>query len=137
MEPPVTLYRPVGYNELKLIAETQYTAFPPRLPDQPIFYPVMNFEYAEQIARDWNTKSNSFAGFVTQFEIDGEYAKRFPVQVVGGRQHEELWVPAEELEEFNRHIFGPIKIVASYYGERFAEKIDPLTNLPSGLWPCP
>jgi len=87
---------------LKLVASTQYTSFPPRLPDQPIFYPVMNFEYAEQIARDWNTKSNSFAGFVTQFEIDGEYAKQFPVQVVGGRQNEELWVPAEELEEFNR-----------------------------------
>lgn len=128
-----TLYRPVGYNELKLIAETQYTAFPPRLPDQPIFYPVMNFEYAEQIARDWNTKSNSFAGFVTQFEIDDEYAKRFSVQVVGGRQHEELWVPAEELENFNRHIVGQIKVIASYYGEQFAEKVNLETNLPEAL----
>ena len=133
METTVTLYRPVGYQELKLIAETQYTAFPPRLPDQPIFYPVMNFEYAEQIARDWNTKSRSFAGFVTQFEVDGEYVKRFPVQVVGERQHEELWVPAGELEEFNRHIVGPIKIMAAYYGEQFAEEVDPETNLPKAL----
>ena len=53
------LYRPVGLHELKLIAEAEYKAFPPRLPEQPIFYPVLNFEYAEQIARDWNTKSNS------------------------------------------------------------------------------
>jgi hypothetical protein len=128
-----TLYRPVGYHELKLIAETHYTAFPPRLPDQPIFYPVMNFEYAEQIARDWNTKSNIFAGFVTQFEVDGEYVKNFPVQVVGGRQHEELWVPAEELEEFNHHIVGQIKIVASYYGEQFAEEVDSETNLPMAM----
>ena len=133
MKPTVTLYRSVGYNELKLIVETQYRAFPTRLPDQPIFYPVMNFEYAEQIARDWNTKSNSFAGFVAQFEVDGDYAKRFPVQVVGGRQHEELWVPAEELVEFNRHIVGTIEITAAYYGERFAEEVDPETNLPKGL----
>ncbi len=133
MESTVTLYRPVGYNELKLIAEAQYRAFPPRLPDQPIFYPVMNFEYAEQIARGWNTKSSSFAGFVTEFEIGGKYATRFPVQVVGGRQHEELWVPAEELEEFNRHIVGQIKIVAAYYGAQFTEEIDPETNLPKCL----
>ncbi len=97
----------------------------------------MNFEYAEQIARDWNTKSSGFAGFVTQFEIDGEYAERFPVQVVGGRQHEELWVPAEELKEFNRHIIGQIEIVASYYGEQFTGEIDPETKLPIRLQLCP
>ena len=129
----LTLYRPVGYNELKLIAETRYTAFPPRLPDQPIFYPVLNFEYAEQIARDWNTKSNSFAGFVTKFDVGTEYLQQFPVQVVGGRQHEELWVPAEELEEFNGHIVGKIEIVAAYYGEQFSEEVDPETNLPKAL----
>ena len=132
-----TLYRPVGYNELKLIAATQYAAFPPRLPDQPIFYPVMNFEYAEQIARDWNTKSNGFAGFVTMFKVDGEYAERFPVQIVGGRQHEELWVPAEALEEFNRHIVGRIEVVAAYYGEQFTEELAPEINLPKGLQPRP
>ena len=133
METTVTLYRPVGYNELKLIAEAQYAAFPPRLPDQPIFYPVMNFEYAEQIARDWNTKRNSFAGFVTKFGVDADYLQQFPVQIVGGQQHTELWVPAEKLEEFNRHIAGKIKIVAAYYGEQFAEEIDLETNLPKGL----
>lgn len=133
METSLALYRPVGYNELKLIANTQYTAFPPRLPDQPIFYPVMNFKYAEQIARDWNTKRGDFAGFVTKFSVDNEYAKRFSVKVVGGRQHEELWVPAEELEEFNGHIVGLIGVAAAYYGEQFAEEIDPETSLPKGL----
>lgn len=78
------LYRPVGLHELRLIAQTDYRVFPPRLPEQPIFYPVLNFGYAEQIARDWNTKSNSFAGFVTRFEIEDEYVSRFPVQVVAG-----------------------------------------------------
>ena len=129
----ITLYRPVGYNELKLIADTDYCAFPPRLPEQPIFYPVMNFEYAEQIARDWNTKRNSFAGFVTRFDVDAAYLQQFPVQVVGGRQHQELWVPAEELAKFNRHIIGQIEIVASFYGEQFTGEIDPETKLPIRL----
>lgn len=133
MQNTITLFRPVGAHELRLVADTGYQAFPPRLADQPIFYPVMNFEYAEQIARDWNTKRGDFAGFVTQFEVDGEYAQRFPVQVVGGRQHEELWVPAEGLEEFNRHIVGQIKIVAAYYGEQFMEEVDPATNSPKAL----
>ncbi len=115
------LYRPVGLRELELIAAANYGAFPPRLPEQPIFYPVLNFAYAEQIARDWNTRSGDFAGFVTRFAIDDAYAARFPVQVVGAGTHEELWVPAEELAAFNQHIVGVIAVVASYYGERFAE----------------
>ena len=133
MQNTITLFRPVGAHELKLIAASGYQAFPPRLVDQPIFYPVMNFEYAEQIARDWNTKRNSFAGFVTKFDVDAGYLRQFPVQVVGGRQHEELWVPAEELGEFNRHIIGQIAVVAFYYGEQFEGEIDPVTNLPNDL----
>src|SRR4028119_1150943 len=102
------LYRPVGLKELELIANNGFKAFPPRLPEQPLFYPVLNFEYAARIASEWNTTSNSFAGFVTQFEVDNNYARRFDVQVVGDRTHQELWVPAEELEEFNQHIVGNI-----------------------------
>lgn len=113
------LYRPVGQAELKLIVDAEYQAFPPRLPEQPIFYPVLNFDYAAQIARDWNTQSSPCAGFVTKFEVEDSYAGQFPVQVVGGREHQELWVPAAELPEFNRHIQGRIEVVASYYGERF------------------
>lgn len=125
------LYRPVGLHELQLIAAADFSAFPPRLPEQPIFYPVLNFEYAEQIARDWNTKSNSFAGFVTRFEIEPAYAARFEIHTVGNRAHQELWVPAEDLAEFNRHILGQIEVVAAYYGEKFVGEIDPSTNLPA------
>ncbi len=127
------LYRPVGLRELELIAQANFKAFPPRLPEQPIFYPVLNFEYAEQIARDWNTKRPAFTGFVTQFEVEQTYAEKFEVHTVGNRTHQELWVPAEELEEFNLHIIGSIRVVASYYGERFAGEIDPETRLPKGL----
>lgn len=127
------LYRPVGLKELDLIARANFTAFPPRLPVQPIFYPVLNFEYAETIARDWNAKSNSFAGFVTKFEVQDSYVKKFTVQTVGSRICQELWVPAEELPEFNRHIIGKIQVVAAYYGENFRGEIDPKTNLPKSL----
>lgn len=109
----LTLFRPVGPKELKLIADTGYRGFPPRLPGQPFFYPVMNEDYAIKIARDWNVR-DSGAGFVTRFQIDADFAQRYPVQQVGGRMCKELWVPAEELDEFNDHIRGQITITASF-----------------------
>lgn len=108
-----TLFRPVGPAELDLIRRSSWTRFPPRLPEQPIFYPVLNQEYARRIARDWNVKESG-AGFVTRFEVDEEYIRRFPRKVVGGSVHEELWVPAEELDEFNSNIIGPIEVVESF-----------------------
>lgn len=109
-----TLYRPVGPEELKLIEESGWIAFPPRLPDQPIFYPVTNEPYAVQIARNWNVKASG-SGYVTRFEVDARFLERYPVETVGGRQHTELWVPAEELEEFNRHIVGKIEVTQSFF----------------------
>jgi len=109
----LTLFRPVGPRELELIRAEKFRAFPPRLPEQPIFYPVMNEEYAREIAERWNVRENG-GGFVTRFAVDAEYAERFPVQTVGARHHQELWVPAEELAEFNRHIVGDIEVVASF-----------------------
>jgi hypothetical protein len=115
------LYRPVGVKELELIAASGYRAFPARLAGQPIFYPVLTRDYAVSIARDWNTKdaASGFAGFVTEFEIEDDYAVRFPVRQVGAAVHRELWVPAEELPEFNRHIVGAIRVIEAYYGEHF------------------
>jgi len=127
------LYRPVGLNELGLIAGADFKVFPPRLPEQPIFYPVLNFEYAEQIARDWNTKSRSFAGFVTKFEVEDEYVRWFEVHKVCSRIHQELWVPAEELDEFNSHIVGRITVEAAHYGERFEGEVDRETNMPVSI----
>lgn len=111
----VTLFRPVGEAELALIVESDWRAFPPRLPEQPIFYPVMNVDYAEQIARDWNSKHEaSRLGHVLAFDLPDSVTRRWPVQIAGGRVHEELWVPAEELCAFNEMIVGPIRRIASY-----------------------
>lgn len=113
------LWRPVGLHELALIWEAKMATFPPRLPEQPIFYPVLNRDYAEQIARTWNTKAEPFAGYVTEFDIDDSYIAQFERRVVGGQQHEELWVPAEDLGSFNEHIEGPIRVDEAYFGPGF------------------
>jgi hypothetical protein len=109
----VTLFRPVGPKELELIEASGWREFPPRLPGQPIFYPVTNEEYAVQIARDWNVKESG-SGFVTRFQVAAEFVSRYPVQTVGSRVHTELWVPAEELAEFNRNIIGHIEVTQEF-----------------------
>jgi hypothetical protein len=109
----VTLYRPVGPEELDLIRASGWRAFPPRLPEQPIFYPVTNREYAAQIARDWNVKASG-SGYVTKFEVDACYLEQFPVRKVGGTIHTEYWVPAESLPEFNAKIIGPIVVTDTF-----------------------
>lgn len=131
------LYRPTGLAELKLVAATNWTAWPARLPDQPIFYPVVTREYASKIARDWNAGDSfsRYIGFVTRFEITEEAATRYPVQFAGGKSHGELWVPAEDLADFNRQIVGKISVVESYPGPKFIGAVDPETFLPVGFVP--
>lgn len=115
------LFRPVGLFELRLIQAADYRSFPPRLAMQPIFYPVLNLEYAIQIARDWNTKDvqSGYMGVATRFSVDAAYLDQFEIQQVGAIQHQELWIPAEELDVFNQHIQGKIQIEAAFYGEKF------------------
>jgi hypothetical protein len=111
--PTRTLYRPVGPQELALIRESGWRRFPPRLPEQPIFYPVLNEDYAIQIARDWNVPAGG-SGYVTRFQVRREVADQYPVQTVGGAQHQELWVPAEDLAAFNDAIVGLIEVTAEF-----------------------
>lgn len=107
------LYRPVNQAELDLIAQSGWKQFPPRLPEQPIFYPVMNEAYAIQITREWNVPAYGI-GYVTRFAVDTGYLQRFKVENVGAALHNELWVPAEELEAFNAHINGLIELTHTY-----------------------
>jgi len=74
---------------------------------------VVNEWYATKIAREWNVL-HAGVGFVCEFVVDAEYLERFAVQQVGRREVLELWVPAEELEEFNAHIVGGIRMIARY-----------------------
>ena len=109
----VTLWRPTGPRELELVERSGWRAWPPRLPDQPIFYPVLNEEYATKIARDWNVKASG-VGYVTRFEVEKAYLDGYEVQQAGGQTILEYWIPAEDLDEFNRHIVGLIEVVAEF-----------------------
>lgn len=118
MKKPVRLYRPVGRKEFELIRDSNWQGFPPRLPHQPIFYPVANYDYAAQIARDWNTKDaeNGSVGIVLSFDLDADYLSHYPKKIVGDSSHAEYWIPAEELEEFNKYILS-IQIENIFFGE--------------------
>ena len=112
----IALFRPTGEKELALIRESGWREFPPRLPSQHIFYPVLNEEYARQIARDWNTRDGG-TGYVLRFQVEADYLKQFSIQTAGSRIHQEYWIPAERLNEFNRRIVGLIEIVSEFRAE--------------------
>lgn len=118
MNPPTpdttTLYRPVGPDELALIRQSGFTAFPPRLPEQPIFYPVLNEEYATQIARDWNVPASG-CGYVTRFAVKTAFVSRYEPQTVGSAVHQELWIPSEDLAALNASIVGPIEVIQEFH----------------------
>ena len=109
----VILYRPVGPQELDLIRASEFRSFPPRLPEQPIFYPVLTEAYAVKIAREWNVKASG-AGYVTRFAVKRSLLDRYEVQDAAGSQFQEYWIPAEELVEFNANIVGPIEVIAEF-----------------------
>lgn len=111
--PTRTLWRPVGPEELELIRRTDMTAFPPRLPEQPMFYPVTTEDYAIKIARDWNVKASG-SGFVTRFEVRADFLTRYDIQDAGGRAHREYWIPAEDLPAFNDAIVGKIEVTHTF-----------------------
>ncbi len=113
MKETVTLYRPTGPKELELVKESGFKRWPPRLPEQPIFYPVTNEEYAIEIASKWNVKESG-AGYVTCFEVNKSFMDRYEIHKVGGSNNTEWWIPAEDLEELNDNIVGEIKIISSY-----------------------
>jgi hypothetical protein len=129
------LYRPVGLDELVLIARSAFRHFPPRLPEQPFFYPVLTRDYAARIARDWNTHdaASGFVGFVTRFEVADAFLNPYAVQTVGDHSHREYWIPAEDLESFNEHINGKIEIIEHFAGASCDLEIDPDTHVPREL----
>ena len=107
------LYRPVGPKELASDSRQRLSRISAAPAAATHFYPVLNVEYARQIARDWNVK-DSGAGYVTRFAVRKEFAGRYAVQTVGSSVHQELWIPAEDLAEMNRNIVGLIEVIAEY-----------------------
>jgi hypothetical protein len=113
MEETVVLWRPVNQAELDLVAASGWRPWPPRLPDQPIFYPVCSEEYATRIAREWNVPAYG-VGHVTRFRVRRAYLDEYEPQEAGGRALTEYWIPAEDLGRLNDNVVGPIELVATY-----------------------
>jgi hypothetical protein len=111
-----TLYRPVGQKELDLIRTSGFREFPPRLPEQPFFYPVLTEEYAIQIARDWNMKdeNSGFVGYVLRFKVHTVFFNQYEVHVVGNSGHREYWIPKDELPLLNANIVGSIQVLSEF-----------------------
>lgn len=114
-EQTITLYRPTGPKELELVAANGYKKWPPRLPGQPIFYPVTNEAYAREIAVNWNIPESG-VGFVTRFEVRKSFMDKYQTHQVGGADHTEWWIPAEDLDELNENIVGLIEVIGEYKG---------------------
>ena len=115
----ITLYRPTGPAELALVRESGWRRWPPRLDWQPIFYPVLNEAYAVQIARDWNAKDpqSEHRGYVTRFRVRSSFLQKYEVHRVGGRVHEEYWIPAEDVTNLNDNIVGTIEVIHEFHGD--------------------
>ena len=107
------LFRPVGPEELDLLRHSGFTKWPPRLPEQPIFYPVTNEQYASEIAEKWNVKDSGY-GAVTRFQVLSSFMSHYPIQQVGGSHHTEWWVPAEDLDALNDNIVGVIEVIREF-----------------------
>ena len=83
------------------------------LPDQPIFYPVLNEAYATQIAREWNVPASG-VGHVTRFRVETVFARRYTTKRAGGGHILELWIPAEDVAALNEHLVGTIELIGTY-----------------------
>jgi hypothetical protein len=128
---PTKLFRPIGLHELALLWDSGMRAFPPRLVHEPIFYPVVNLEYARQIAREWNPpdKNSGFAGFVTQFGVSSTYLSKFELHTAGSAAHREYWIPAKEMNSFNKAISGLISVEEAFFGAEFTGYIPDVHRL--------
>ena len=111
-----TLYRPVGQAEFELIRTSGFCKFPPRLSQQPFFYPVLSERYATQIARDWNTKdeSSGFVGYVLRFRLRTEFLSKYEMHTVGSTEHQEYWIPAQDVQKMNESIVGLIEVASEF-----------------------
>ena len=111
-EEVIVLYQPTVPCELKLVEQSGYKKWPPRLPGQPIFHPLTNEQSAIELASTWNKDTD--VGYVTRFAVKKSFICKYRVSEAGISQNKEWWVPAEELEELNKNIVGLIEVIGEF-----------------------
>ncbi len=145
----ITLYRPVGPHEMRLIAQSGFSRFPARLPEEPIFQLVCSEQYAREIVEQWNARDEG--GFVVRFAAQAGVLERYERLVIGPQRHEEYWIPADDLEPLNEAIVGKIDVVRELpspstiegrkrWFETYVESLDTVSvtaGPEDGPHPCP
>lgn len=108
-----TLYRPVGPVQLQHIVASGWQSFPNRKVRQRYFYPMLHESFAHRVAQDWNVR-NSGVGYVTRFKVRRTFLEHYPVYIVGGPEHKEYRIEAEQLAMLNENIVGRIEVIGVY-----------------------
>lgn len=117
----VTLYRSVGPGQLKCIVDSGWQRFPPRLHWQRYFYPMLHESFAHKIASQWNVQQSG-VGYVLKFKVRKQYLDKLPIYIVGGPEHKEYRIAAQDIEELNDNIVGTIEVLATYHSESPAQQ---------------
>lgn len=112
----IVAYRPIGPVEFALVEKAEFKRWPPRLPEQPYFYPVTNEIYARQIAAGWNVRDHG-CGYVTRFRVKKSFLDRYPIRCVGSTIHTEWWIPAQDLDALNEALVGKIEVIDEFHLE--------------------
>ena len=113
----VTLYQPVGLEELQDIKASGWRAFPPHDIEQPIFRPSTSEAHAARLARDWNAAHTTYRrGYVVRFAVLKTFLDAYEHRVSGTLGHEEYWIPAEDLSLLNAAIQGQIAVAGTFAG---------------------
>lgn len=118
----VVCYRPVGEKELELVKQSGNKSWPPRLPEQPIFYPVTNESYAIGVTK-WNV-TDFGKGYVTKFRLKKSFLDHYPIKCVGGSEHTEWWIPAEDMDKLNANIVGEIELIIEIGKDGIIKRLD-------------
>jgi hypothetical protein len=80
----ITLYQPVGLEEIQAIKASEWTALPPHDIEQPIFRPVTSEVLAAKLARDWNAAHTTYRrGYVVRFEVLKGFLDAYETKVSG------------------------------------------------------
>lgn len=69
--------------------------------------------YSEQIAKQWNARQYS-AGYAVGFTMPGTFMDRYETQTIAYEEHREYKIPVAELDVFNSHIQGRIRVAAAF-----------------------
>ena len=105
------LFHALGSDELELIKRSGWTQFPSRSREEPLFYPILTEEYATQVAKEAYVEVDG-VGWVIKSAVSTDFVRKYDVQQIGASYQREYWIPAAELADLNRHLVGPIEVLA-------------------------